>query len=1834
MPEHIGFAIEIHLGHLRWVGRVLSRAPDVVPLSGVSGSVRPMGQIDRRLAIEGTAGRTATSRASPGTRRWRRSAPLLMTAPVALLLSPAVGAQSLPGGGVVVRGAASIAQAGSHLEVTQTSGNAILNWNDFSIGAGRSVHFANGSGATLNRVTGALPSSIDGALSATGLLYLVNRNGVVVGPKGVINAAGFMATTLDIHDDDFMAGGGRRFFGDSRAGIVNLGSILADTGTVALVAHSVRNEGTIRAPRGTAELLAGQEVFLASADAPALLVSLGEGAVAGDAGATNTGLIEAAQARMQAADGNLYALAINQSGVIRATGASTRDGRIVLTADGGSVQQNGALSARNADGSGGSILVGGDYRGRNADIATAARTIVTADATLDASAGAGRGDGGRVIVWADQETSFAGRAAARGGQGGGDGGLVEVSGRRGLDFRPAAPLDLAAPQGRAGTVLLDPDEIEVVGTVSGAHQIAAATVQAGLASANYVLTTSNFDPASGNGNITLSSALSWSTANTLTLTSGNGIAINANVTGASGTLELYAGRWADPPPESGLPSVDGAATLAAAATIQVDTLRYGANADSLPTGYTLQTPAGTGLFQADGTLRAATLEAKLDGGSAGLVAENSHNAIGAFRTSGTGNLGYTSLVDGAGDLQVFLKSASATGTGVTIVTPGDLTLEAGSQLSYPGAASVRDVVLASTGGNVKNQAGSSVFGTNLRYLIYSGTDTGTAKDGLSGTEEYSRSYSGNPPTDYAGDTTSRFLYRQASGSPELTYRASDLTRLYGDANPTLTYTVSGLQHDDVLTDVVSGQPLLSTAATVRSGVGHYTVSISQGTLSSSSYRFLFAPGTLTVSAAPLTLTVGHMSRYYGDTNPTLSASVSGLKAGDSAADIMAGWQLSTSATRASGVGDYEVAATWLGTGSSNYAYTVNNGTLTVKPTPVTLTLAPTSMRYGDALPDLRAAATLSGTYNGDSVASAFPAGTFSTAAGPRAAVGSYAVSASGFSNPNYLLTIGSLGDLTIRKAPLVVNANDASRLYGDANPAFTVASVIGWRNGDTISSMSDLALTSGATAGSSVGSYAIVPTGSATNYEFVAGTGTLTVTKAPLVVRLNAASRYYGDDDPAFTASYEGLKNGETDLPGLLVSSDATARSPVGTGYRLTAAAPSVQNYSLTFFGAALTVLPRPLAVTVNAAARPYGGANPAFTVSVDNATPWDRAQASAYWIAGSTATAQSNAGSYAITASVNPYGDRFDNLGNYAVTLNPGTLTITRAPLTVVATPVSILWGDGLPPLAYSVSGLMPWDSTETAGKVQLTSAAGGTKAAPGLYAIALASDLVGSNYQAVLSGSPMVQVERRPITLIGDYSSTMADLKQPHAGQIAPFLVKQYDSDGRLMEFSRTTPLPGGPQFAVMTSTDGTSGGALGSYVSTPFITTAAGTSLDEVLRYYDPVSKPGIALATTLTTNDNILQRDAPLPAPAVVVVDKPTAPTPDRPWTPGQPPSVARLIDEVAPGADDLRSLYADFRGSPAFTLMPSDALQLLRDTERNESAVAQLQDWITDSQARVDALRLARQPENWQLMVASAEADIARWRAQIDANPGLEQLRQRADAGDPLAMAALMPMLSAGMMKALQDGTLSATAQAALLENINGQRAELTAKVDANYDAYVRKQEVRQGSLTTVLSGTKAPDLVGSAYVDLAAERNANINKAILGGAVATGTYGILATSVILTSVLTIAGSTQSVMVAGSSAGLVANFGIAGGVAGGVSAIGAGAAFAIAVGVAEGVQVIESEKNLQRYQSFKAANQQLDSLGALDLKNKDNLAQAAMAIQALLAQTAGHAATSASPAKGT
>ncbi|EJL36294.1 filamentous hemagglutinin family N-terminal domain containing protein [Caulobacter sp. AP07] len=311
-----------------------------------------------------------------------------------MMAASAAAAQALPSGGSVASGSATIGYTGpGAMTISQTSDKAIINWSDFSIAQNNSVSFNNGAGATLNRVTGANVSNLDGLLNATGSVYLINPNGVIIGTNGTVDVGGrFVASALNVSDANFLAGGPLTFEGPGAGLVVNYGQIGALGGDVALIATTVRNEGKITADQGTVGLAAGRKVLLrdAKANDGKFVVEVG----GSDTAVTNAGAISAAEIELRANGGNIYALAGNVGDLISATSITenTTDGRVFLTAGAGNVESSGVIEASaSVQMSGAQVAIAGSQVSANDwRIDAAAFSVGDAEATALNGAMAGR----------------------------------------------------------------------------------------------------------------------------------------------------------------------------------------------------------------------------------------------------------------------------------------------------------------------------------------------------------------------------------------------------------------------------------------------------------------------------------------------------------------------------------------------------------------------------------------------------------------------------------------------------------------------------------------------------------------------------------------------------------------------------------------------------------------------------------------------------------------------------------------------------------------------------------------------------------------------------------------------------------------------------------------------------------------------------------------------------------------------------------------------------------------------------------------------------------------------------------------------------------------------------------------------------------------------------------------------------------------------------------------------------------------------------------------------------------------------------------------------------
>ncbi len=394
-----------------------------------------------------------------------------------------VPVHALPAGQSVVAGSATFVQPDAATLNITTSDKVIINYDSFDIAQPEHVQFfqPNSSSVALNRVTNSMnPTSILGSLSANGRIFVINPNGIMFGADSQINTNSFMASTLDIANDDFLSG--RYEFnlgpGGETSAIINRGRIqVADDGFVGLIAPRITNDGQIVATNGKIVLASAEKVVL-DFDGDGLINYALDGKVQ-DALITNTGTISADGGDILLgvnAAKDVVESVVNNGGLIEA-GSIVSDGgviRLVSLGD-GQIENSGELnvSAIEDGADGGDITVAADYiqnsgqmhadatvgNGGTIDVRADEDIEMTGDTRLSADA-LNQGSGGDIYVVAQNLAAVDEGATldVKGGDESGDGGFVEVSGRI-LNFYGRS--NRRAANGKSGLLFLDPDFFDI-----------------------------------------------------------------------------------------------------------------------------------------------------------------------------------------------------------------------------------------------------------------------------------------------------------------------------------------------------------------------------------------------------------------------------------------------------------------------------------------------------------------------------------------------------------------------------------------------------------------------------------------------------------------------------------------------------------------------------------------------------------------------------------------------------------------------------------------------------------------------------------------------------------------------------------------------------------------------------------------------------------------------------------------------------------------------------------------------------------------------------------------------------------------------------------------------------------------------------------------------------------------------------------------------------------------------------------------------------------------------------------------------------------------------------
>ncbi|MEX0721672.1 MAG: MBG domain-containing protein [Balneolaceae bacterium] len=555
----------------------------------------------------------------------------------------------------------------------------------------------------------------------------------------------------------------------------------------------------------------------------------------------------------------------------------------------------------------------------------------------------------------------------------------------------------------------------------------------------------------------------------------------------------------------------------------------------------------------------------------------------------------------------------------------------------------------------------------------------------------------------------------------LTITADDQEKTYGE---TLSFdgdefTSTGLvEGDEVISVTLSSNGASSTAF-----VDDYDITPSNATGDLDNYEITYATGTLTVNKTALTVTVDDDSKTYGEDDPAFTVNYAGFKNEEDATDL--GGELAISRTAGEEVGTYTLILSGLTSG--NYEINYTTGTFTVNKAALTITATDQSKTYGAVFTFEGNEFSADGLQNSDEVTSVTLSsdGAIGTASADEYDITPSAATGNGLDNYNITYEAGSL---TVGKAALTVTASDQSKTYGaiftfDGDKLTTT----GLQGDDAVTSVT--LISDGAVETADVDEYDITPSAATgdglANYDITYTAGTFTVNKAALTITASDPSKTYdGAAFTNFTVSYDGFVAGDVadDLGGTLAFG-GTSDGAVDAGtYTIIPEGLTSDNYNITFENGSLSINKGALTVTADDDSKTYGSDDPEFTVSYAGFKNEEDATDLGGELAISR-TAGEDVGTYTIT----PGGLTSDN---YEISVEDGSLEITKVPLTITADNQSKTYdGAAFTNFTVSYDGFVAGDAADDlSGTLTFGGNADGAENV-GEYAIT-AAGLISDNY------------------------------------------------------------------------------------------------------------------------------------------------------------------------------------------------------------------------------------------------------------------------------------------------------------------------------------------------------------------------------------------------------------------------------------------------------------------------------------------------------------------------
>jgi hypothetical protein len=558
--------------------------------------------------------------------------------------------------------------------------------------------------------------------------------------------------------------------------------------------------------------------------------------------------------------------------------------------------------------------------------------------------------------------------------------------------------------------------------------------------------------------------------------------------------------------------------------------------------------------------------------------------------------------------------------------------------------------------------------------------------------------------------------------------ADNQSKAYGSSDPTFTSTTSGLLGEDTLT-----KPASCAVTGAHSAAGSYPI-VCSGADAGSNYTVSYQDGSLTVGEAPVVVTADNQTKIYGSPDPTFTSTTTGLL-GEDTLTTPASCSVSGAHTH---VGTYPIVCSGADAGG-NYTISYQAGTLTITQAPVVVTADNQTKVYGSSDPTFTS--TTTGLLGQDTLST--PASC--SVSGAHTDVGTYPIVCSGAdAGGNYSISYQA-GTLSVTAKPITVTADSFSIIYGQDAPTFT-STTTGLEPGESLITPATCGVVGAHTRS---GSYPITCSGADAggNYTISYQSGTYTVASKPGVVTADPQSVVYGSPDPTFTYTVSGLQPGDT-LKAPATCSVTGAHTNVGS-YPITCSGGDGDgNYTLSYVAGTLKVTKAPVVITADNQTKVYGSSDPTLTSTTTGLLGEDTLTTPATC---TVTGAHSAAGSYPIVCSGANAG------GNYTISYQAGTLSVTKAVLTVHAVSYTRHFGVTNPKLAATISGYRNGDNASVVSGTPALSTIANKATHPGSYPItATQGSLSAANYSfAFVPGT--LRINKAPVEVTTRSTTTV---------------------------------------------------------------------------------------------------------------------------------------------------------------------------------------------------------------------------------------------------------------------------------------------------------------------------------------------------------------------------------------------------------------------------------------------------------------------------------------------